>query len=303
MIVLVTDAGPLEPDEPQASSPLEMPQVRQEAQAKNIFIFPVHLLTEAGVADHEEAEQNYRQLGHFGSDDLYQPVADGSVSAFGAVVDHLAETVQRTVDNMVNQRLNDPGPAGASGAEAADRVGLAMQLAFLGQRLGTRAPDVFEAWLLDKELEKLDRSALEVRLMITKNQLSTLRDVVTALVQGFDGHREAQLDSAVLFQQLRSAVALMSRDPDRVVDAQFRTLGDAMGEYLADLPYTSEVMGLAEQDWAAAGGARQREIIDGLKSKLELYKRYHDSPQLWTDLYPGAPPGEAVFAMPLDALP
>jgi hypothetical protein len=142
-----------------------------------------------------------------------------------------------------------------------------------------------------------------VRLLITKNQLSTLRDVIKSLVDAFEGSRGAREDPSTLFSQLRSVVAAMARDPDKVVDAQFKTLGDALGEYLEGLPYQSEVMGLDEAAWAQMGGARQREIVDGLKSKLQLYQEFHNSPSQWVALWPGAPPGETVYAMPLDALP
>ena len=73
------------------------------------------------------------------------------------------------------------------------------------------------------------------------------------------------------FGQLRDAMALMARAPDRVVDAEFETLGGAVGEYLEDLPYRSEIIGL--------------------------------EPALWTALYEGAAPGEQVFRIPLSRLP
>ena len=95
----------------------------------------------------------------------------------------------------------------------------------------------------------------------------------------------------------------MAREPDRVVDVEFATLGSAVGEYLEELPYQSEIMGLDERTWASFGGGRQREIIDAIKSKLAYYERVHNDPALWTALYDGAAPGEHVFAIPLSRLP
>jgi serine/threonine-protein kinase PpkA len=88
-----------------------------------------------------------------------------------------------------------------------------------------------------------------------------------------------------------------------VVDVDFVTLGDAVGEYLEDLPYRSEVMALDERTWQQMGGGRQRELIDGIKSKLVYYERVHNDPALWTAPYEGAPPGEHLFAIPLSRLP
>ena len=137
--------------------------------------------------------------------------------------------------------------------------------------------------------------------MLSKNELATMRDVLKALVDKFEGNLEARMDAGVLFRQLREAMLLIAREPDRVVDVEFETLGVAVGEYLEDLPYQSEIMGLDERTWAAFGGGRQREIIDAIKSKLAYYERVHNDPALWTALYEGAAPGEQVFAIPLDA--
>lgn len=305
-IILISDAGPRAGSDPYAHTHMAPREVSRLARDQGIAIYALHLLTPAGRTDHDYAAAAYRELARFGDQgDLYYPVPDGSVEAFGQAVDSLADTLIGQVNETIAGRLS-AATAPAPEATAIDRaglVGLAMQLAYLGRREGTRAPDVFEAWLSDRDLSDPRTAALEARLMLSKNQLSTMRDVLKALVESFEGSRAARMDAGALFAQLRSAVALMSRDPNRVVDAEFRTLGDALGEYLEDLPYTSEVMGLDEASWAAAGGIRQREIVDGLKSKLALYERYHNEPGLWTDLYPGAPPGEAVFAMPLDALP
>lgn len=303
VIVLITDAGPLAAGDPQRSTDMLPDEIRERAKAAGIWIYALHLLTPAGGSDHASAAAAYGQLASFDGQSLYQEVPGGGVQAFGTAIDQLAGSMERTIDNMLNQHLNDPGPPGATGAESADRVGLAMQLAYLGQRERTQAPEVIEAWLLDKELRGLDQPALEVRLLLSKTQFATMRDVVQALVDGFDGDRNAQIDPVALFDQLRDAVARIAREPERLAATQFQTLGDAIGEYLDGLPYTSEVMGVTATDWAAMGGARQREIIDGLKSKLALYERYHNTPQLWTKLYEGAPDGESVLAIPLTSLP
>jgi serine/threonine-protein kinase PpkA len=305
-IILVTDAGPRSGTDPYAHTGMAPREVNRLARDQGIAIYALHLRTPAGRTDHDYAAAAYRDLAKFNDAvNLYYPVPEGSVAAFGAAVDALADMLIGQVNETIAGRLSEAAAEApeATAIDQAGLVGLAMQLAYLGRREGTRAPDVFEAWLSDRDLSDPRRAAVEARLMLSKNQLSTMRDVLKTLVESFEGDRAARMDAGTLFAQLRSAVALMSRDQDRVVNAEFETLGDALGEYLEDLPYTSEVMDLDEASWAASGGIRQREIIDGLKSKLVLYERYHNEPGLWTDLHPGAPPGEAVFAMPLDALP
>ena len=76
-----------------------------------------------------------------------------------------------------------------------------------------------------------------------------------------------------------------------------------MGEYLRDLPYRSLILDLDEQTWLSMGPGRQLEILDNLEALLHLYEAYHDQPDLWIPLYDGAPEGEHVFPISIDALP
>ena len=175
-----------------------------------------------------------------------------------------------------------------------------MQLAYLGRREGERAPDVIEGWLADRAHENPDLAAVDVQVLMSKNELSTLRAVLASII---DQGERTRLDATQFFERIRSALAVMARDPERLVSAEFRTLGEAMGEFLEDLPYRSEIQDIGADDWVAKSRAEQREILDRLTAKLRAFDRFHDDPALWTPLYQGAPPGETVFPLPLSSLP
>ena len=303
-IILITDAGPRARDDPNASVKLAPAEVNAAAADKGVAIYTLHLKTPAGEFDHASAEQAYRALSKFNGASLYYPVADGSVAAFTSAVNTLSQTLvgqlQDTAQGVVSRAAASTGDPVADQARL---VGLAMQLAYLGRVEGTQAPSVFEAWMSEIAFEDPRRKVPEIRLMLSKNQLATMRDVLKALVDKFEGNLAVRMDAGLLFQQLREAMAVMAREPDRVVDVDFQSLGSAVGEYLEDLPYQSEIMGLDQNAWAQLGGGRQREIIDGIKSKLVYYEQIHNDPALWTALYQGAAPGEQVFAIPLSRLP
>ena len=303
-IVLITDAGPRAPDDPNASVRLAPAEVNAAAADKGVAIYTLHLKTPAGAFDHDSAEQAYRALSKFGGRSLYHAVENGDPASFDAEVNKLARELTSQLEDTAAGRLSQlAAETGDPVVDQARLVGLAMQLAYLGRVEGTEAPSVFEAWMSEIAFEDPRHKVPEIRLMLSKNQLATMRDVLKALVDKFEGNLAARMDAGLLFQQLREAMAVMAREPDRVVDVDFRSLGAAVGEYLEDLPYQSEIMGLDQNAWAQLGGGRQREIIDGIKSKLAYYERVHNDPALWTALYDGAPPGEQVFAIPLTRLP
>ena len=178
-----------------------------------------------------------------------------------------------------------------------------MQLAYLGEVQGTKAPRMFEAWASDRDFKQPDIASFSVRLLLTKNQLSdlqaTLRKVVAA---GREGPARPR-------RLLQSAAQRRRRDEPRPEPASdrhsARNLEDIglMGEYLDGLPYQSRIMGLDQDTWARMGVGQQQALIDDVKSKIALYQRFHDDVDRWVQLAPNAAPGDAVYPIPIDMLP
>ncbi len=304
-IVLVTDAGPRDWKEATAGvKNLGPKELNTLAQENGIAVFALHLMTPQGSFDHPYAESAYRRLSKFGDQELYYGVENGGVEAFGKTVDDLADALIKQVEGAIKGKLAETKSKKSKGPKAdVGLVGLAMQLAYLGKREGTKAPDVFEGWVLEKDLTDLRKTSLDVRVFLSKNQLATMRDVAKAIIEKAE-KSTLDFNPDAFFDQLRSAVAAMMRSrPDRVVNAEFETLGDALGEYLSGLPYKSDITSLTKRDWVTMTGGAQRELIDNLRGKVRLFERVHDTPGLWTALYKGSPEGEKVYAIPLDAMP
>ena len=177
-----------------------------------------------------------------------------------------------------------------------------MQLAYLGEVQGTKAPRMFEAWASDRDFKQPDIASFSVRLLLTKNQLSDLQATLRKVVEAGE---KGQLDPGDFFNQLRSAAAAMSRDPNRVGQAGARNLEDIglMGEYLEGLPYQSRIMGLDQDAWTRMGVGQQQALIDDVKSKIALYQRFHDDVDRWVQLNPDGASGDAVYPISLDVLP
>ena len=91
--------------------------------------------------------------------------------------------MQRLAEALVNQvrsagRKPAGGAAGSASAapgrdkltQVTEAVGRAMQLAYLGEVQGTKAPRMFEAWASDRDFRQPDIASFSVRLLLTKNQ-------------------------------------------------------------------------------------------------------------------------------------
>ena len=311
-IVLITDAGAREGNDPLSGTGLGAGRLRllaqeqdQRAGGAKIAIAVLHLLTPAGERNHERAAAQYRELSRWGSaGDLYFPVQGGSVDAFGSQVDALAEALVTQLSAARDGRLIQV-PA-ADDASAIERktalVGRAMQLAYLGRKTGSRAPRLISAWVSDRDPADPAIKSMDVRVLISKNQLSNLQETLEAILAAGE---QTTMSAKDFFAQLRSAAAALARDPDKVSTVQVQRLADVglVGEWLDDLPYTSQVMNLTESRWLSRSYAQQQEVLDVIEEKIRLYRRIHDDTDRWIDLSGRASKGEAVTTIPLDALP
>ncbi|RAP40000.1 hypothetical protein BYZ73_17595 [Rhodovulum viride] len=296
-IILVTDAGPKDPRDPNARSEIGPVEIQRDAEDRNIVIMTLHLKTDAGAANHDYAADRYRQLSRFAGRQFYYPIEGGSEQAF-------EDTVTLLVTALTDHVRMALGQARVQAPEDRDDdlefLGHALQLAWLGTREGTRAPDVFESWVTERAAEKPHALAIEPRLLVTKNEMATmaeLLDNLTRIAETTRGEDEAR----DFFRQVRGVIAQMAQNPDRLVATDADSLGGAL-EYLERLPYRSQLLQTDETRWMS-GPMVRREIIDGMRQKLTQYRKWLYDPSVWTALYEGAPDGEQVFAMPFDILP
>ncbi|MGM0831765.1 VWA domain-containing protein [Halomonas qaidamensis] len=318
-IVLITDASAIEGDNERSSTGLSADQVRLEAANPGVAIYTLHLKTSSGerFSDHARAEAQYANLSTYAGTNtsLYYPVEAGDVETFGAKVDALAEAITSQVraaylgDGAIGSALNaqqpDPDetdPSQQRLLEDASLIGHAMQLAYLGQQTGSTAPPVFQAWISDRDLVQQNRPSTDVRVLLTKSQLSDLSDVVAQIL---DAANQGLISPTDMFDRLRSVAAAMGADPNKLQQNEATQLAELglMGEYLEDLPYQSEVLNLDEATWKSWDGLSQERFIRNLSIKLRHYQRYNEDVDRWVSLAEGSDPRDDVYPVPLEMMP
>ncbi|MEM7423241.1 MAG: vWA domain-containing protein [Pseudomonadota bacterium] len=301
-VIVITDASPKPASDPNAAYRMDTEAVRIEAEERNIGLVAMHIKTPDGRPNHRAAQASYTALTQRSTTDpAYYPIdvvdANADIRAvFGTVVEEVSSFITEEV-RITTAELQERQRDG--GLNALEEASLAMRLAWLGRQRNTGAPDVIEAWTLDYTLEDPTIPSLDVRLLVTKNQLATMSDVLQEVV---DLGESGGGDQGNFFRSLRGAFARLSQDPDNLVNEDFETLDQAIGEFLEDLPYQSPLLGITQEQWNRMG-SRRRTILDRVRSRLQLYTHFHNNPAVWTALFDGQENGEHVFAMPFEALP
>lgn len=307
-VFVISDASPKSPGDPslpESIRALDAASIREVARTKGVTIGAIHLKTPDGVPNHRAAEAAYTELTRVPGDGrpIYAAVdltdAPDPGAAFRPVVEFFANFVAAEAEVSDEERRR----AAEEGAlEPVEQASLAMRLEWLGRRRDAAAEDLLEVWAVDRSLENPLVPALDRRLLITKNELSTMADVLREISEIGD-RTQGEMREGDFFELLRGALARIAQNPAALVDTEFATLDEAVSEYLSDLPYTSPILGEITPDRWLNMGAERRTTLDRVKSRLQLLEHFHDDDRLWTALYEGAPDGERVFAMPFEALP
>jgi hypothetical protein len=335
-IVLITDAGPRESNDSLGSTRLSAEALRQLAYDKGISIWVLHLRSDSPAADNTRAERLYKKLSLYpGIGDFYYGVELGKVDEFGNVLEVLANQITQQVLATVNGVLPLPVPdrkqdapdqqpvtppekvVGEPLQEVANReklktlqskvakLGNALRLRYLQKNAGEPVPRVFDAWMVDRDFTDPQKSAVEVRVLLTRDQLSDLKAVMQQVLELAE---EGVLTPSGFLNDLKSLAASVSRDPASVassVSAEKGNLADLgyMREYIDDLPYTGEVMNLSLASWEEWSAKEQIEFMNRLESKINYYQALHDHTDLWVTPGGGPVNGNSVFPIVLELLP
>lgn len=322
-IVLITDSGAIEGDSEHSGTGLSAEQVRMEAANPGVAIYTLHLKTPEGKHNHASAEAQYRNLSNYGATNtsLYYPVNAGDVEEYGKKVDSLADIITQQVqsvyrgDNAIGSAENSQIVKDADAKQQQQQdveqqkmlddaalIGHAMQLAYLGSKTGAKAPPVFQAWISDRDLIKQNVPTTDVRVLLTKAQLSDLSDIMQQIVQAANA---GLISPSEMFNQLRSVAATMGADPNQLQQSDNTKLAElgVMGEYLEDLPYHSDVLNLDEETWKSWNGLDQEKFIRNLSIKLRHYQRYNADVDRWVSLAPDSDARDDVYPVPLEMMP
>ncbi|MES9834591.1 MAG: vWA domain-containing protein [Candidatus Thiodiazotropha sp. DIVDIV] len=325
-VVLVTDAGPREAGDALSGTGLSSTALRSLAQNKGIALSVLHLLTPSVMSDHTKAEETYRDLSYYpGIGSFYFGVETGDVERFGRVLDALSQQITEQVKlaamaaagkvlaeerqaREVSQKADESSDQLAQFQAKVAKLGYALRMRYLQKGEKQQIPNIFNAWLVDRDIQDPQRQTLDVRVLLTRDQLSDLHAIMRQVLLTAE---EGLLSPRSFLNDLKSLAATIARDPDqlgsttRATGAREGNLADMgfMREYIEDLPYTGEVMSLSLENWQDWRAKDQIAFINRLEEKINYYQVLHDHTDLWVSLDGGPITGDSVFPVGLELLP
>ncbi len=312
-VILITDAGPRTSGDPLAATGLDAASLRRLALDNDIILGVMHLRTPEGAGNHAYAEDQYRRLSTIsGIGDFYYPVATGDLASFeqalGAMTRQLTEQVRGAASGRAPLRVAEAAADTELAAfqQKVAKLGYALRMRYLKDQTGQAVPALFDAWMVDRDFDNPAERAVDVRVLLTRDQFSDLHEVLQKVLETAE---EGALAPDDFLNELKSLAATISRDPEAAKTTSAMTGGASlaelgyMREYLEGLPYRSEVMNLDLSTWQQWSAQRQFEFINQLDGKVAYYQAIHNNVDLWVSLDGGPVDGDSVYPLLLEALP
>ena len=324
LIILVGDAPSHEAGHKWNLSGQNEETLRSLANDRYTYIASLHLKNPKANKYHELAETQYRTLatnpGTSAESAAFIQVATTDKEAFkretialaGAFVGNVKNLRQETSSNtgettvdvtdkpMYSNSKEQDTSSQTKTSEIANQMFHAALIKWIGSQTEAKAPRDVVAWSIDKDLENPDISSLEVRLLINKRQLDSLANVVKSVTdEGFKG----QISGEDFFTSMQAAAGSIARDPNMIKHAKRMADTGLVPEFLEGLPYKSQLMAINNELWNSWSSDEQSAFLNALDTKVEAYRKIHDSPEGWIALNKGDDLDEYVYPISLDLLP
>ena len=312
-IILVGDASSHEVSHPQNTSGLNAQEVRELANANKVSIIAIHLKDPQATSDHGLAETQFTQLAtNPGSETpAYIDVAAHNHDDFEKAVKTVAETLSVMISEVRQGNIQQvhTAPDANAIAEAQDvgdkasKIAQAVAAAALVDYLGKEAtpPRDVTAWVMDRDLLDPDVRALNVRVLLSRSDLS---DLIQALEMVQKAMKRGIATQMEFFTALQGVVASTSQGQDITLKGAQR-LADAglLPSWIESLPYKSEILEMSDERFESLSADERSRLEEDIDSKLELYREINENTDLWVELDERDASDDHVYPLPLTALP
>lgn len=202
------------------------------------------------------------------------------------------------------ESLSLPTPLPADEVERINAVISAALVDYLGSKEGNPPRDV-TAWVMDRDLIDPRKKSMDVRLLISRDDLSSLISAVETVT---DALATAELTQMKFFESLK-AIVTQGVKGETISFDKAQKLSDAsvplLPKWIEGLPYRSAIQDMSDEKFEAMTPDQRAELDKSLRAKLQFYRDISENVDAWQALNDADKDssGNKVYPLKLDDLP
>ena len=296
-VILLGDASSHPKGHPQNKTGKDETDLRREYDDAQVHLFAIHLQDPRAAEDHPVALAQFRHLSRVRGDETSSAIRE--VKAFDekeyrAFADHLTGRI----NTLLNQTMGSAVAEEAPPLKEIDKLWEAALIEYIGKE--ANPPKDIVAWTLDRDMLNPTQRSLEVRVLVTREQLSSLAQALDQVVKAL---MRAEVTQSQFFEALQGVAGqAMKRPEDLGKGARLAETG-LLPAFIQSLPYKSDILSLTDEMFASMTADQRSQLEWSILAKLDQYRAINEQVDAWFRLNDTDPDQDLVYPLHLDYLP
>ena len=296
-VILVGDASSHPKGHPQNTTGKDEVDLRREYDDAQVHLFAIHLQDPRAAEDYPRAVPQFSHLARVRGSEETSAIKE--VNAFDeneyrALVEHLTGRI----DTLLNRTMGSQTAEAAAPLAEMDKLWEAALIEYVGTE--ANPPKDIVAWAMDRDLVNPADKALDVRVLITREQLSSLAQTLDQVVQAL---MRAQVTQGQFFDALQGVAGQAMKRPEDLGGSVSLAETGLLPAFIESLPYKSDILSLTEDMFASMTADQRSQLEWSVLAKLDQYRTINEQVDAWFRINETDPDQDMVYPLHLDYLP
>jgi hypothetical protein len=296
-VILIGDASSHPKGHLQNTTGKDETDLRREYDDAQVHLFAIHLQDPRAAEDHPRALAQFTHLSRVRGDAESSAIRE--VNAFEEQqYRDLAEHLTSRLNALQGEAMGGSAGSAAAPLEELDKLWEAALIEYVGKE--ATPPKDIVAWTLDRDLINPADRSLEVRVLVTREQLSSLAQSLDQVVQAL---MRAEVTQGQFFEALQSVSGQAMKRPDEIGGAATLAESGLLPAFIQSLPYKSDILSLTDDMFASMTAEQRSQLEWSVLAKLDQYRTINEQVDAWFRLNDTDPDQDLVYPLHIDYLP
>ncbi len=296
-VILLGDASSHPKGHKQNTTGKDETDLRREYDDAQVHLFAIHLQDPRAKEDHPRALAQFSHLARVRGDESSSAIKEVNAFEEGEYL-ALAEHLTGRISTLLNQTMGGQAAVAAAPLAEFDKLWEAALIEYVGK--DANPPKDIVAWAVDRDLINPADKALDVRVLVTRDQLSSLAQTLDQVVQAV---MRAEVTQGQFFEALQGVAGQAMKRPEDLGGAVRLADTGLLPAFIQSLPYKSDILSLTDDMFASMTAEQRSQLEWSILAKLDQYRTINEQVDAWFRVNDTDSDQDMVYPLHLDYLP